>query len=115
MAAFNARLFKRREVIEELRQHQVGMTGFAVRENDDVDAAALRVGQGQGNGELVSRDQVGGACGLQAVDNGLRLKFACEASQASATSINYLASARTRLLASCGSSAAARLSRCRRK
>ncbi len=56
------------------------MTGFTVRENDDVDVAALRVGQGQGKGELVSRDQVGGACGLQAVDNGLRLKFACEVS-----------------------------------
>jgi hypothetical protein len=80
MTAFNARLFKRCEVIEELWQHQFGMTGFAVRENDDMNVAALRVVQGQGKGKLVSRDEVGGARGLQAVDNGLRLKFACEAS-----------------------------------
>jgi hypothetical protein len=115
MAAFNARLFKRCNVIEELWKHQFGMIGLAVCENDNVDIPAVRVVHSQGKGELVGRDQVGGACGLQAVDNCLRLKFACAARHAAATAIKHLASAQTRLLASCGSSAAARLLRCRRK
>ena len=75
----DARLLERRYRLEELRQYLLLVVRFTVCENDDVYVFAGGVFQSHGKGKPVGSDEVSGAFHTQAVDNRLRLKFACAA------------------------------------